>query len=129
MNYFLHILCCFLMLFLSGCTTQPKNEVKGQMVYQCMATCVQHFEFCKKNCVNNCPACSAASTRRSVFNFTKFIHEKQVEGQVVTRELNSYRDPLQCRKVTCSCIADFMVCKQNCTGKIPKRIQAVPYCI
>lgn len=45
------------------------------------------------------------------------------------RELNSYRDPLQCRKVTCDCLSDFAICKKGCTGVIPTKLQAVPYCV
>jgi hypothetical protein len=38
----------------------------------------------------------------------------------VSRDLNSYRDPLQCRKVTCDCLADNNVCKASCRGLTPQ---------
>jgi len=125
----LRIVCCIILLSLVGCGTMQKNALKGQPLQQCMMTCMQHFDFCKNNCVDNCPNCSATSSYRSAVNFTKYVNERKVEGKNVTRELNSYRDPLQCRKVTCSCITDLATCKQSCTGVIHKRLQAVPYCV
>lgn len=123
----LRILCCILLLGLFGCS--HNNALKKQEIAQCQQVCVQHFEFCKNNCVNNCPTCSWASTRSSVINFTKYVNEQKVQGKKVMRELNSYRDPLQCRKVTCDCLADLSVCKQSCSGVVRKRVQVVPNCV
>jgi hypothetical protein len=42
--------------------------------------------------------------------------------------LNSYRDPLQCRKVTCNCHADYQVCIQSCSGVIHKQLRVASAC-
>lgn len=127
MNSLVRIFCFILFFSLLACTT--KNSIRGQELAQCNMTCVTHFEFCKQNCVNNCPNCSCAAKQKAGVNFTKYVYENKVQGKKVMRELNSYRDPLQCRKVTCNCVADLMICKQSCSGVIQKRLRAVPNCV
>lgn len=127
MNFFIRLVCFLALLGLVACA--PKNSLRGQELAQCQMTCMKHFEFCKQNCVDNCPTCSWKSTQSSKINFSKYVNEQKIEGKRVMRELNSYRDPLQCRKVTCNCMADLMACKQSCFGVIRKRLQAVPNCV
>ncbi len=124
---FLRFLCCVLLLGLYGC--HAKNTLRAQEFAQCNSICIQHLDFCKQNCTDNCSTCSQKSLYSSTMNYKKYVNEQKIEGQRVMRELNSYRDPLQCRKVTCNCQADFLACKQSCTRVIPKRLQAVPNCI
>lgn len=128
MNSLLRVLCCVVLLGLSGCIIPKKIIVNRQAFTQCKMICVQHLESCKQHCTNNCPRCSSASTYTSTTNYFKYVHEQQVEGGYITRGLNSYRDPLQCRKVSCNCASDFNTCIQGCTGVIQKRLQSVPYC-
>lgn len=127
MNSFLRIFFYVLLLGLSGCVS--KGALKGQELAQCNMTCAKHFEFCSQNCVDNCPTCSWSAKQTAAGNFTKYVNEKKVQGKKVMRELNSYRDPLQCCKVTCNCMADLMACKQSCSGVIHKRLQALPNCV
>lgn len=129
MNSFLRLIFCTIILGLWGCQELQQNALKGQALEQCKMACIQHIEFCRQNCVNNCPNCSYISQRTAKENFAKYVHERKVEGKKVMRELNSYHDPLQCRKVTCDCLSDFAICKKGCTGVIPKKLQAVPYCV
>lgn len=128
MNSLLRGICCIFLLSLFGCATDEKIQVNPQSLTLCKMTCVQHLEFCQKNCTNNCPTCSADSSYTSKSNHLKYVHEKQVQGGFNTRGLNSYRDPLQCRKVTCNCTSDFITCNQGCVGVIKKRLRSVPYC-
>lgn len=127
MNFLIRVCFCVLLFSLLGCVS--KAPLRGQALAQCHATCMQHLEFCRQNCVDNCPNCSWNSTRQSAANFSKYVNERKVEGKKVMRELNSYRDPLQCRKVTCDCMSDLMACKQSCSGVIHKRLQAIPNCV
>lgn len=129
MSFFLRLLCCVALLGLFGCQGMRQNVLTQHAVAQCNITCMQHFEFCRKNCIDNCPACSAASHKKAAEDFEKYVHERQVEGKKVMRELNSYRDLLQCRKITCDCMSDLAICKQGCTGEIPTKLQIVPNCI
>jgi len=128
MSTFIRLFCCIIVLFLSACASQPKNADKMHSLGQCKVACKQHFDLCKKNCIDTCSNCSSSASHYSKSNYTKYVQEQQIEGGFVTRELNSYRDPLQCRKITCNCTADFNICTQSCTGVIQKRLEAVPYC-
>ena len=112
---------------IEGCTI--KNIIKSPDTKQCLSVCTQRFVACRKVCVNNCAACSRFSKKTTILNYAKYVHEEQVKGGYVTRGLKSYRDPLQCRKVTCNCVTDLSVCEQNCTGIIHKKLRTVPYCI
>lgn len=128
MKVFIRLLCCIFLLNLSGCVNQQKILATRNSVNQCQAICTQRFDACKMQCTNTCSRCSAASTHSSTVNYINYVHEKQIEGGIISRGLKSYRDPLQCRKVTCNCLADFMACDQGCTGVIQKRLQTVSYC-
>ncbi|KTD15654.1 acyltransferase [Legionella gratiana] len=129
MSFFLRLFCCVVFLSLLSCQGIRQHVLKERAIAQCTMICMQHFEFCKKNCVDNCPTCSAASQATAARDFEIYVHERKVEGKKVLRELNSYRDPLQCRKVTCNCQLDLIICKQSCAGVIPKKLQTVPNCI
>lgn len=128
MNSFLRLICCIVLIGLSGCATEQQRFAKSEQVKQCQRLCVQRFEFCKQNCTESCPKCAAAADHKAITNFLEYLHEKRVQGGYVTRRLKSYRDPLQCRKVSCSCLSDFITCKQGCTGVIQKQLRSVPYC-
>jgi hypothetical protein len=120
MNSLLRVLFFIALYCLSGCATQEKTALNSQTLNQCKMICVQHLEFCQKNCKNNCPTCSSDSNYSSRLNYCKYVHEEQVQGGYITRGLNSYRDPLQCLKVSCNCPSDFITCNQYCTSVIQK---------
>ena len=128
MNFLLRLLCCLIFLNSTGCTVQQKILVKAQPQQQCLAMCVQKLASCKEICTNNCAICSSNTSLSAIKNYEKYVHEKRIEGGSVTRGLKSYRDPLQCRKVTCNCYADLSACEQNCTGITHKQLRAIPYC-
>lgn len=129
MSFFLRLFCCVVLLALLGCQGMGQNVLKQRDGAQCNVTCTQHFQHCKKNCIDNCPTCSAVSQINTTRAYDRYVHERRVEGKKVMRELNSYRDPLQCRKVTCDCLSDLTICNQSCAGVIPKKLQTVPNCI
>lgn len=128
MNLLFRVLCCVLLLGLSGCIIQKKIVTNHKAFNQCKSFCVQRLDSCRQYCTNSCPRCSSASTYTSTTNYLKYVHEKKIQGGYITRGLNSYRDPLQCRKVSCNCASDFNTCVQSCSGVIQKRLQSVPYC-
>jgi hypothetical protein len=128
MNFLLRLGCFLIFLSLISCVTQQKALVKTQELKQCKSMCMQRFVSCQKLCVNNCASCSAKESYMTIVNYVKYVHEEQIEGGSLMRGLKSYRDPLQCRKVTCNCYADLMTCEQSCTGIIQKQLRSVPYC-
>ena len=128
MNFLLRLLSCIALISLMGCASDEKIQINPQSLSLCKFSCAKRFEVCQNKCVNNCPTCSADSSYTSRSNYFKYAHEKLVQGGYITRGLNSYRDPLQCRKVTCNCVADLIACNQNCARVIEKRFRGAPYC-
>lgn len=120
------LLTSMLLLVNLGCVHQLAKVPKSTK--QCLAQCNQSFKSCSTLCVNNCATCSAKANRDMIENYSEYVHEERVEGGYVMRRLKSYRDPLQCRKVSCNCSADLSICEQSCTGVIHKQLRAVPYC-
>lgn len=129
MNTLVRLLAFTFILFAVGCNTVKTTSVHSTTpVKQCKQLCLDKFNSCTSTCVNNCRACSLESSYNSGKNYTKYVHEQQIQGEIIARELNSYRDPLKCRKITCNCSADLNTCTQGCTGVIHKRLQTVPFC-
>ena len=122
------IFCMFTMIALSGCASQKAAVESANKQAVCKLSCQQQFKVCNKLCHNNCRECSKSSQCSTAMNYNKYKHEQIVQGGIVGRELNSYHDPLQCRKTTCNCLADYNVCAQSCTGIIHKRLQVAPVC-
>jgi hypothetical protein len=108
------IIYCTIILGLAGCQGLLSQH-NSQVVEQCGATCAQKLQFCSQNCPDSCANCTCVLQKMAGKNFQKYVYERKVEGKKVMRELNSYRDPLQCRKITCDCVADFVMCKKYCT--------------
>ena len=129
MNCLLKLFTSFLLLYLAGCSKNNQITIKDHKNKSCIAHCIARFDSCKNLCKNNCSRCSFKNHRSAENNFLNYLHEVQIEGGYITRRLNSYRDPLQCRKVSCSCQSDLMTCEQNCTGLIHKQLGFVPHCI
>ena len=120
------VLLLIVFIVFSGCTTFAKWA--GPTPTPCGAICAQRFEACNQQCTDSCPLCSFVADKAAVEGSVRYKQEKIIMGGYFNRRLKSYRDPLQCRKVTCSCAADLMTCEQNCTGMIHKQLRAVPHC-
>lgn len=128
MSLLIRFACCAVLLFPLGCSLKPQNDISVLEIKQCKSMCAKRLDSCKLSCTDNCPRCSAEATHVAAVNYLNYIHEKEIEGGSILRVLKSYRDPLQCRKVTCNCSADFATCNQGCTGIIQKRLRSAPYC-
>lgn len=113
--YTLGILCS---LMLIGCGTKLPQT----------AQCTQQYQQCKRDCINNCPNCVKKMLYATGKRYQRYLHEEKIQGKMPARELNSYRDPLQCTKVTCNCEADHQICMQASTGIIRKGLKAMPLC-
>jgi hypothetical protein len=106
-NYLLIIITALL----SGCHFQPLPD--PSCVERCnniANKCQKHEHFVLKGC----------QIDQSAYKIN--IKEQHVKGQEVTRELNSYRDPLQCSNDTINCNEDYQACAQLCKGKLYKRL-------
>ncbi|KTD16165.1 acyltransferase [Legionella jordanis] len=115
------VLCC---VCLSSCTFFMSAAEKNRIA-TCQITCEQKARACKATCRNNCQGCCASSTKTTLKNYRRYRHEVCVKGDFLTLQLNSFRDPLQCRKTTCDCRADYQVCVQACSGMVYKSLQRI----
>lgn len=119
---------CFMAIGLLSCNSYHINSLTRSKISQCKATCTHRFYSCKKSCVDSCVNCSLSAHATASNHYSQYRHEERLTGGIIARELNSYRDPLQCRKTTCDCIVDLETCNQNCTGIIQKRLKVVHSC-
>jgi hypothetical protein len=113
-----------LILLMVSCSHQKMTIEQKQCVNQCTIT----QQACNKSCTNSCNDCAKDNNCTAVKAYSQYVHQQAVQCQRVARNLQSYRDPLKCRKTTCNCVADFLTCKQNCAGVIHKRLQVSPAC-
>ena len=114
-----------MILLLSGCSTYVDHlrEMKA-----CRLKCSGIQKRCEHACRNNCQNCNVLSNTETAVHFNHYKHQQNIQGSIVALELQSFRDPLQCRKPTCDCKVDFGVCLQSCRGKIRKRLKVVQPC-
>ncbi len=125
------LLCCLLLSLLGGCANHDiytKNATGTKSIAVCKLSCQKQYASCAASCTNNCHNCKIKSTQTAGKNFQKYIHEECVKGGFIARDMNSYRDPLQCRKVSCNCCADLNICIQSCSGVINKQLKAAATC-
>ncbi|WP_131775561.1 acyltransferase [Legionella impletisoli] len=118
------ILVTAIILLLTACAKHPMTPHQ----IACKAECAKRFEACCKVCKNSCKNCSQCTTQAAARSYAQFKHRQCVQGAMISRELQSFRDPLQCSKTTCECIGDYRICEQSCTGLIHKRLQVAPTC-
>lgn len=111
------------LMALSGCHIGKSTELAS-----CIQSCKAKSEICETKCKNNCTNCSYCSDKEAAHSFLRYKHQQCVKGSKIARDLQSYRDPLKCRKTTCNCSADLNVCIQSCKGVIHKRLQVPPTC-
>jgi hypothetical protein len=113
--------CIYFLIVLGGITGCVAK--KG-----CLNACQAKLVHCKQVCIDNCAICTKKSSLKTFKRYEQYIHEQKIQGKMVARELQAYRDPLECRKVTCHCQADYQVCMQSHAGFIHKNLQVVPAC-
>ena len=128
MDLLTRVLLIVMVMFLSSCTHNSDNEDIPINFASCKMSCDKQAQACVATCRNSCDRCEAFREVSSSAYYKHYVHEQVVQGGTIARELNSYRDPLQCRKTTCDCLADFNVCLQLCRGVIQKQLRKAPKC-
>lgn len=119
----------FILMLLFGCATTFTSPPSAKFSMRaCKLQCLNKFKACAKVCKNSCQKCKAFVRTGVRRHYNYFIHQQQVQGGLVARKLNSYRDPLQCLKSTCDCRAESNECTQACAGTILKRLQVPETC-
>lgn len=113
---------------LSACTSPHGDAVEAQAKRVCIAHCETALKQCQSRCDNHCRACEKEAVQETKKDYQRYLKERCVEGKSLIRRLQSYHDPLQCRKTTCDCPADFRVCVESCRGSIHKQVQVEKSC-
>lgn len=126
MNNLLKLSISIILLGLMSCSQHVFFKRPTPAVAQCQATCAQHFESCKAQCRNSCRICSTKSKTSTEKRYERYGDQQMLQGKAINRELDSYRDPLQCLKVSCNCVADLDACNQGCTGIVRKQLLSNP---
>jgi hypothetical protein len=119
------ILCCITLMLFSCSAYKNFMEIQHAKA-ECHHTCQDKLSKCLVVCHNNKRDCSVSAHLHAGRQYGKYLNEQSIQGKDQILELNSFRDPLQCQKTTCECLADARVCRQFCDGKIRKRFQVVP---
>lgn len=115
MYRFLMVLVCF--FGLSGCLHHIKHVSNS-----CEKQCLSEFQYCKKICRDSCPQCCGVSKFHAIESYHRFVRQSQVQGFFPINLLQYYDDPLKCKKNSCDCQADYVLCKENCSGIITKKL-------
>lgn len=117
-----------LLMNCAGKPMQPLSKRTAPSTKQCLSQCLSHHSACQQTCNNSCVNCQKKAQSKAAENYSKYRLQQKISGGYALRQLNSYRDPLQCRKTTCNCRADLIACKQSCYGLIKKALRTRPYC-
>lgn len=115
----------FVCVLLAGCHSYVQHQ---RTLKACQYRCQTTMQHCEQSCRNSCQNCTLLADTEAAVHFNQYKHQQQLQGSIVALELQSFRDPLQCRKTTCACTADFEMCAQACQGIIHKRLKVVPPC-
>lgn len=122
------IVCVALTVSLWGCTSQKASIERLNQQTECKQQCLKKAYSCGRVCQDNCRGCSRSATKSASVSYNEYKTQLILQGGILSRDLNSYRDALQCRKITCDCSADYNVCVQSCGGRIHKRLQTTKVC-
>ena len=127
-QFLLKIVLSFICLVLMSCSKSPMVPLPYKNVGECKLACAHQAQLCFNQCQNNCSHCVKSRAKNTAKSYNRYLNEQKVKGKVVALDLNSFSDPLQCRKMTCNCNADYSVCMQSCGGLIYKSLQVTPLC-
>lgn len=118
---------CALLLMLS-CASTHQDVHDAEVKRACERVCEHEQQTCLRACDKSCKACQIRENKKMVRLYKDYIHEQCAQGKRVALQLQSFRDPLKCRKSSCDCPADYRVCMSACAGPVYKSLQVIPGC-
>lgn len=122
MNHLIKTLC--FIFALAGCHQLWPPSSKDP----CLLACQQQQLRCHKLCLTDCPHCCKYTKMQGTVFYRRYLRRSRIEGKPAFSSLQSFYDPLQCNKNSCDCVQDFLLCEQNCQGKIHKRLKTYKFC-
>jgi hypothetical protein len=125
----MQIILCGWIIFLYGCSLSPHEDTRrAQYDLTCVKQCKIKSAACHHNCTDSCKLCEQQEKKAMKARYKTYLHEQCVQGERAALQLQSFRDPLQCRKISCDCPADYRTCVGACKGSIRKYLQVTPFC-
>ena len=108
---------------LSACVSYVQLAEQRHVRQVCEQRCDTRLVQCQEHCHDSCQTCTQQAKAITEKYYQHYWQGRCVEGKRPILQLQSYHDPLQCRKKSCDCAADYRVCRSACRGSIPKRLQ------
>ncbi len=113
----LRIITILLVLLLISCVSLENQRT----MRVCKDICQQQSLKCQKLCNNDARHCQAFVMGNARKSYAKYVHQQRLQANDIALELQSFRDPLQCKKITCDCLADARMCVKFCNVHIEDR--------
>jgi hypothetical protein len=107
---------------LTGCNHDQPHLFQSSSQKACIKQCYGELHYCKKICKDSCPNCCSSSKLHATESYGRYARQSKVQGFFPINLLQYYDDPLKCKKTSCNCQADYVLCKQHCAGIITKRL-------
>ena len=105
------------MLFLVSCVSlSEQREMRA-----CKDTCQYNSQNCHKLCSDDARNCQANVMANTKASYARYVCQQKVQANDIALELQSFRDPLQCKKITCDCLADARLCAKACNVHLKDR--------
>jgi len=121
----MQILVYLVMILLSACSYVNQYLNENAQTTKCKQICRQHWRQCGVDCKRDAMHCAVAQSNAMAREYAVYMQQQIVQGRSIALEQDAFRDPLFCRKLTCDCDADKLVCMQICAGKIRQRLEPV----
>lgn len=118
-KWLLFIISLFL---ITGCHSIHSPILSSKQNQQCQNQCLAQLQYCKKICKDSCPHCCGLSKFHAIESYGRYSKQARVQGFFPINLLQYYDDPLKCKKTSCDCQADYVLCKQHCAGIISKKL-------
>ena len=125
-SFFSGVATFILSLMLMSC--QSASYLKFTQYHTCHKTCQSRLKSCHDQFRHDCLRCKQIAHQQMTTRYQHYVQEQSIKGEIIVRRLNSYLDPLQCRKITCNCAADYQVCTQSCGGQNHQQLHVPPVC-
>ena len=111
------ILSIFITLLLVSCVS-PNDQ---REIHACKDVCQHKSQNCQKVCGDDGRHCLENVMTHTKESYARYVAQQRVQAKDIALELQSFRDPLQCKKITCDCLADARLCAKACNVHLKDR--------
>lgn len=100
----------------------------GEKAKNCVSLCQKSREQCSYLCKKADDDCQLNNQNQAQKEYDAYVSQQNYSGLPITRDLNSFYDPLKCTHQSCQCEEDYRVCYQLCGGKVTDKKRCVANC-